>query len=182
MLRRIITGPVAVLALVFFVSTSVNAAEFHGRLAGTQFNTDFDTNGDGSYVTEIEGVGRFTHLGKVTARGINEGLPWDGASFCSATELALDTFYFHMVLAAENGELLFTEQSSVELCFDFTDSSWTAMHHFQIVGGTGKFRHATGQFDCDNAGEALFTPLDMEIGYTWETECQGEIELFGSDG
>ena len=175
MFRRSFQWFVVLLAVILILPAAASAAEFHGRLAGTQVNTTDDTDGDGMYIAHIEGTGRFTQLGKMTARGINEGLPWDG-SFCSATELRLDTFYFHMILSAENGDMLFSEQSSVELCYDFIDFTWTATHHFDITGGTGKFAQATGQFDCENEGSPLLTPLNDPVGYTWETVCQGSIE------
>lgn len=175
MLRNTTRQVVFAVAAILMSPAVAGAAEFHGRLAGTQFDTSYDPDGDGTTVADIEGAGRFTHLGTMTARGVNEGLPWDGA-FCSATELRLDTAYFHMILSAENGDMLFTEQTSVELCWDFTDFSWTATHHFQVTGGTGKFAQATGQFDCYNAGSPLLTHLFAPVGYTWEAECSGELE------
>jgi len=175
MLRRSTHGVVLAVAAILLSPVVAGAAEFHGRLAGTQFDTTLDTNADGYTVADIEGTGRFTHLGKMTARGINEGLEWNG-TFCSDTELKLDTAYFHMILSAENGDMLFTEQSSVELCWDYVTYAWTATHHFQITGGTGKFDGATGQFDCENAGIPLLTHLDAPVGYTWECECSGDLE------
>jgi hypothetical protein len=167
------------LAMILFSPAPANAAEFHGRLAGTQFNTDYDTNEDGFAAANIQGTGRFTHLGKMTANGANE-VYWDGASFCPGGELEMDTYYFHMVLSGESGDMLFTEQTSGGvLCWNPGDASWTATHPMQIVGGTGKFSQATGHFDCDNAGKPLFNPDFLPIGYTWEAECQGENENIG---
>lgn len=72
--------------------------------------------------------------------------------------------------------MLFSEQSSVELCWDYLAFSWTATHHFQITGGTGKFARATGHFDCFNAGSPLLTHLGAPVGYTWQADCRGVLD------
>ena len=47
----------------------------------------------------------------------------------------------------------------------------------QVDALVGRPAQATGQFDCYNEGSPLLTPLNVPIGYTWEAECEGEIEF-----
>lgn len=167
---------VVLFALGSLFSMNVSAKEFHGHMSGTQFSTAFDSNGDGQVANDTQGTGRFTQIGRFTLKGANETLPWDGSSFCSATKIRLEQFYFHMVFTVENGDMLFTEQTAGDVCWDFLDFTWWANHEVQIVGGTGRFTHATGYFNCYNVGSTLLNPLNAVVGNTWEAECQGELE------
>lgn len=174
--RTTLSWMTAALAVCLFVTQGASAAEFHGTLSGTQFPAAVDTNSDGAFANEIVGTGRFTKLGKTSARGLNEVLPWDTSSMCSDTEILLESYFFHMIMTAENGDMLFTEQTDLELCYDVTDNSWDAVHTMDITGGTGRFSGATGSLVCENAGSPLYSPDLDTVGYTWETYCHGNLE------
>jgi len=166
---------VTLLVLGLALPATVSAVEFHGHLSGTQFETGFDSNDDGTLAASIEGTGKFTHLGRMTARGMNEILGLADISACSA--VPLEHSYFHMILTASSGDMLFTEQSAGGVCWNPQGFSWWAIHHMEITGGTGRFAGATGHFDCDNAGYPLLIPEYGPLGYTWEADCSGELEF-----
>ncbi len=164
------------LSLVLLLPVNASAKEFRGHISGTQFPTAYDANDDGRLAVAHEGNGRFTHLGKVTARGMSETLGTTENPACSEVEIGLEGFYFHLILTAANGDMLFTEQSALDACWNFLDASWWGVFHMQITGGSGRFAGATGQFDCDIAGYPLFIPDNNPFAYTWEGDCYGELE------
>lgn len=181
MLKKSSNWIFAVLVLSLVLPMTASASEFHGTLSGTQFSTAFDSNEDGQLANSIEGVGNFTQLGKTTARGFNEMLGLTDNPACSEYEVGLEQFYFHMILTAANGDMLFTEQLALEACWNFMDATWWGVHHMQITGGTGRFADATGYLDCDNAGDPLFNPDFVIVGYTWQTQCHGELNTGQED-
>lgn len=175
MLKTSFNWIVAVLALSLVFPMMASASEFHGTMSGTQFSTVYDSNDDGQLANSIEGVGNFTQLGKATAKGMNEMLGVTENPACSEYEIGLEQFYFHFILTAANGDMLFSEQYAIEACWNFMDATFWGIHHMQITGGTGRFAGATGYFDCNNAGVPLFNPEFEIVGYTWGGDCHGEL-------
>jgi hypothetical protein len=175
MLRTSFNWIFGLLVLSLFLPVTASALEFHGTMSGTQFPTAYDSNDDGNFGDLIEGVGNFTGLGKTTSRGFAETLGVTENPACSEDEVGLDHFYFHFIMTAANGDMLFAEEKAVELCWNFVDATFWGTHHFQITGGTGRFTGATGYYDCDNAGVPLFSPDFDLVGYTWGGQCRGEL-------
>ncbi len=170
---------VILLSLVSLLPANASAEEFRGHMSGTQFPTAYDSNDDGMVASVEDGTGRFSHLGKVTVKGIHENSGLIENPSCSETEVGIGAFYFHLIFTAANGDMLFTEQFALDACWNLLDASWQAIFHMQITGGTGRFTGATGQFDCDIAASPLFIPENNPFAYTWEGDCYGELEYSG---
>ena len=101
----------------------------------------------------IVGTGRATHLGNVTLHAVDCINP-------DTTGTVLSFTSDHVVLTAANGDQVFATYSGA-----FQPAVGLITGGFQIVGGTGRFTHATGAGSLEGVENAAH---------------QGHIELTGT--
>ena len=180
MFQIIVKWTVLACALLLLFPADASAQEIKGSFSGSGFNSADDSNDDGEASSVMEFNGRFSLFGRFTARSRGENLPWDGSSFCSPTEIRFAPLSIDTIFTTENGDMIYTQLydggSSNDLCFDVVDGSFRRTFQNQFIGGTGRFADASGYISCDLTGKGLYTPLGDIIGFTFEGECEGELE------
>lgn len=87
-------------------------------------------------VTQIEGVGRASHMGVATIELsdvliFNDGAPKATSNF--------------VILTAANGDVLWGEYTDLPAPFDPATNTATISGPVRVVGGTGRFEEATGE-------------------------------------
>ena len=169
---------VLVCALLLLFPADASAKKIKGHFSGSGFTSAFDSNGDGENSAISVLHGKLSQIGKFTARARDESFPWDGVSWCSATEIQIAPLSMDTIFTAANGDMFWTQLdgSSNDLCFDVFDDSMRRTFLNQIVGGTGRFTGASGYLACELTGQGLRTPLGDFVGAVFEGECEGELE------
>ncbi|HSG91730.1 MAG TPA: hypothetical protein VLA56_21105 [Pseudomonadales bacterium] len=133
------------------------AHKYEQRFSGTSVQGNHDVDGDGNTggVSDSGGTGTF---GASDSRGINELAPWDGASFCSATEIRQEYIASVSTARFASGDQLASELDSSPpsfLCFDFTTGVFRFEIHQVFSGGTGRFEGASGATTITGSGRNL---------------------------
>ena len=105
-------------------------------------------------------------LGDARSNTRSDLLPWDGHSFCnfkggSAQGVVLTYSAISNIDIAANGDQLFSVMSSSPpstVCFNFVDNqTLTFEAHYDVVGGTGRFKGASGTSVSTGSG-TMFVP------------------------
>ncbi len=154
----------------------------NNRFSGTyEASTEADSNGD------MAGGTRSTTFG--TARGYPAGKTrspiqttrhsdianWDGSTFCdfdsSGEPIAVEVLYVaaDFVTRYSNRDLLYGTMASSPpstLCVNFIDRSFSAVVHYDIKGGTGRFESATGNVVTTSKGDDFDNGLGSSVGRT----------------
>jgi hypothetical protein len=117
---------------------------YRATFSGSDHPTETDTNADGEKARFAISQGR-SSLGSFTTLNWGEVLPWDGSSFCSATEIQLQSRFFELTQTFSDGSRLFFELASGRVCVDVTTGAIAVELGLQVVGGSGRFAGASGQ-------------------------------------
>jgi hypothetical protein len=137
---------VLALGLGALAVATVAAAEtrpLRGSFAGTVHDSGLDLNDDGQVASVPESSGP-SSVGSAVNKGVLELNPFDGASFCGPTHLALTYRYFEGSHQMPDGSAYFTTLRAGTVCFDFTTGHYTLELTVDIVGGRGRFSGASG--------------------------------------
>lgn len=130
---------------------------------------DLDENATG-YHSYLEGRGS---LGRFTLTNAGDVSDWDGSSFCdfdpeTGAPIAVELVYLGnaSVLRTAAGDQLYLELDSSPpstYCANFIDNSSTFELYATVVGGTGRFKGATGTIYFSGSGQALsgLTPFEL---------------------
>lgn len=136
------------------LASTASAGEFHMSWSGwSRDSNEADTNGDleGGGTSHLVGRGV---LGRAESAASYDSLPWDGSTFCDFNEtgqpegILLYTVAATEIARAASGDLLYRKIASSPpstVCFNFVNSVATVELYYQITGGTGRFREATGE-------------------------------------
>lgn len=144
-----------VLAVAIPAAADSTDRPFKGSVAGIGW-VEEDTGCPIGLRTVTEASGEVTHLGRVTAIG----------SHC--TPAGLDFADGVMTIVAANGDKLEVTETATLEPFDFVEGALIAgPGHAVITGGTGRFAHASGEFDVVMHG-ILHLTAPMEIWWTWD--------------
>ena len=180
MFKHFVKWLVLVCALLLLFPANASAEVFKARGSGSVWTTAQDSNGDGEFAVIGVWQGNSSLMGKFTIHSRAENLPWDGAAFCSPTEILLTPFAAHLVFTAANGHILSVQIADGgppgQICYDIVDGSFWQTANLQVVGGTGRFADSSGHMTCDLFGQGMFNPLGDYIGAFVEFECEGEVE------
>jgi hypothetical protein len=120
----------------------------NGAFAGSFHPTGVDSDADTNAGVALSSSGR-TALGSATREGWVEVLPFDGVSFCGPTHVLLQYRFVDVVTRFADRSQIFSQLVSGALCFDFASGGFTASAEMQIVGGTGRFKGATGRYSFE---------------------------------
>ncbi len=183
-MRRIMAiGVAAVLALPQ-MATAENSKQ--DRDGGTQhvrqtfsgwsyFVEEADSDGvPGGSESRAYVVGEGTG-GRVETSSQSDIAPWDEVSFCNSDRgVVLYYVSTSLITRYPRGDLLYSKLANSppsNVCFDYTDETFTATIYADVVGGTGKFANATGALTYTFSGGPSLLP-----GHTgFEGQAKGVI-------
>ena len=168
------------LAMVGLLVNPALAHEITGTFAGSHFPVLSDYDGDGvpNSVTANQMTGVATVFGRFAGRSFGESR-FEG-EYCSETEVKLNWVADTAVYTAANGDVLhavFVPEEPGDpdshLCFNFLDSTFRAIVHLKISGGTGRFVDATGHLIVASTGVLSTSGL----GGFWQGTLSGQVSL-----
>lgn len=137
-------------------ATTGAALPFQARFSGSSITAEFDTNGDGIPAAHVSSEGT-SNLGPFTTQEVLE-LAIVGPAVCSndkpGVALALVTGS-SVTRLRRTGELLYARAESIRLCFDPASGQSFTSGTTRVVGGTGRFAHASGTLTIDALGQSL---------------------------
>ena len=148
------------------IFSRADAAEIpiKGTFSGTYVNTQIDTNNDGLKAA-LAILGAKGTFGPSTIQGVNE-IVFSGPATCPNGNAGVGFTLLRPQLPAaptnfvqrfeSTGDLLFSEQTSLTLCFDLTTQIQFASGTANFTGGTGRFEGATGTFTFEATLRTLF--------------------------
>jgi hypothetical protein len=132
--------------------------------SGTFVSTQIDTNGDGQKAT-FQSMGTKGTGGSGTIQGVNE-IVFSGPTTCPNGNAGFGFTLLRQLNPAapaqfvsrvnSTGDLIFSEQTTVTLCFDPVTSISFFSTTNNITGGTGGFEGATGTSECEGTTKTLF--------------------------
>jgi hypothetical protein len=151
------------LLVTFGLTTMSTQAEeslpFRATFGGTIVKTQFDTDGDGApaNLNILEGN---SNLGQFSLQVLDESVrsdpvtcPNGRAGFSVLLVAGSSVFRFR-----RTGDLLFVRPTSQTTCFDpSTGVSFFQAALGEIMGGTGRFAHATGTLEGEGMARVLLT-------------------------
>ena len=149
----------------------VQAAVFRANYSGAVTTTEIDINADEEETSRVsQGVGNGSVIGRFVFHEIRESddlLPEDPDNRCNEGEIERVEVHWTMVMTDQLGEnqLLFrlaADQPSM-ICIDPNNppsGGLTRTHDFDIIGGTNRFRNASGRVTTTCSGRALVLGVD----------------------
>ena len=156
--RLLIVAGLVAISIGFSSSLAIakkNARPFSANFTGTREANSI----------AFTGTGIATHLGRFDLDGYRE---IDGQPTPSNPCLDIDVIV--VTLTAANGDELWLDATSGEVCFDLSrfpvSVPFLAEAEFVGVGGTGRFSDATGDFHMSWSGEAL-SAIPSFTGELW---------------
>jgi len=128
--------------------------------SGSQVDTVVDVNLDGTTANEIH-VWAKGAPGKVAINGMYEIVVLGPTEECPYPLVDTHLLYSTYVARFESGDLLFARATSAEGgCIDPVTGTSTAVLHYDVVGGTGKYQGATGSYEDSPTFIYLFQGTD----------------------
>jgi hypothetical protein len=148
-----ITGAMLLSTAVFFVAASAGDSmvtkPVKGQFSGTDYTVGVCTNGEGLVVNVGKGVA--TEFGESDLLAVG---------CISCTDSTCESFGW-MIVTAANGDALHLETYGTT---NLENGEWTEVE--TVVGGTGKFKNATG--DLVTKGYFVL-PTDPDLFFPWNT-------------
>ena len=150
--RRLSLALFAATLLVPTVTMAGSAVPFKASIA----ITELITGGSGAcyFTGEISGTGHATHLGHVTL------VSHDCINPINQTGTELSFSSTQLVLTAANGDQIFATYSGT---FTIQGPVGAIAGGYQIVGGTGRFSHATGAGTVQGVEDVTASPSKGQI-------------------
>ena len=154
--------------LMFFVISFTTTMAYGAtvKLDGSGTSTGIVT-GDPEMGGPLSSMGSNTtiltgSLGKTHSTGLTKLGEWDGFSFCELEPgvpgLLIAYVSGSAVDTAANGDQLYRQLADTPastLCFNFNDESFTFTIHTNVIGGTGRFRGASGSVVVTGSGQTV---------------------------
>jgi hypothetical protein len=144
------------------IALTVNSAEarnlkFNGTHSGSSLSTEIDTDGDNRKANVYTGGGKSTQEA-FTLQALNE-TEFSGPATClnGNSGFAYTLVEGHTVFRFQSSDLLFTQSTTSDACFDPTTGITFLSGTSTIVGGTGKFADATGTTQATGTATSLFS-------------------------
>ena len=146
--------PVRIIALVLLLFSSI------------AFSKPFKLDYAVSSVDDQGGIATFqSNFGKGVSRSVTVLADWDGVTFCTDPEtgaLGVLLVYtdYSSVMNFDTTDQLYEELDPHEtstLCYDFVADTWVIKIHSNIVGGSGKYKDATGSYVVSGRGGRVGT-------------------------
>lgn len=179
---------ISILLVLTFANDAVadhpkDSDNLRDRFSGSFFTTkDIDINGDGDggSRTHLTGSSRRAHQ-PISYEVENDILPWDGSTYCAVDDagnpvaVELTYIYSTFVRRSSNRNLLYGNMASAPpstLCFNFVDNSYTLTLYYDLIGGEGRYRGATGQAVVSAEGTQFSATMGGLTG-----RLKGEVRL-----
>lgn len=151
-----------IVILVFAAAGGIRAeeVEVNWTYSGSQIDTRVDVNFDGTTANEVH-VWAKGAPGKASINGMFEIVVLGPTDECPYPLAGTQFLYSTYVARFENGDLLFARATTADGgCIDPVTGTSTAVLHYNVVGGTGKYQGATGSYDDTATFIFLFQGTD----------------------
>jgi hypothetical protein len=128
--------------------------------AGSGINTQFDSNGDGLYVSLSQATGK-GNLGKFAIAITAEFGPPGDYGNCHEPLEGIQDFPLvssEAVITFANQSQLFADSSEGYLCLNESAGNYWGLVNGDYVGGTGRYSSATGTLTSNFSGQNLGDP------------------------
>jgi hypothetical protein len=177
--RRLMVSLIVALSLATLSAQAEEQLPFRATFSGVFINTPFDLNGDGApgALNLLEGKSNFgdfsLHVVSESVRGAPATCPNGQPGFAIMLVGGSSVFRFR-----RTGDLLFIRPTSESTCFDPS----TGVSFFQaatgaIIGGTGRFTHATGNIEGEGTARVLLADPEGHVFGEQHGTIQGTIIL-----
>ncbi len=151
--------------LVAAVGMPVHAKPFSNSFSGaTTTSEEANTSGDLTFGSVSQGRSKGS-FGTATQSGRSDLIDWNGATFCDSgagpfTGVEL-VYHSASIIASydKRGDQLYAVMSASPLstlCVNFADGVSSVFEiHYDVIGGTGRFEGATGQYSIGGTATAV---------------------------
>ena len=146
------------------MSGAVQAGEIKidQRFSGIGTQTAVDTNGDGGFAGAFS-FEMWGSPGQSTAQSLGEFVP-AAPTDCPVGALQSNLLLQSFVSMFEDGSMLFFETTAGHSCVTFVPFEITCDLEGDIIGGTGRFKEATGSWtvECEIFSVGAFSTATVE--------------------
>ncbi len=145
------------------------AGKYHDNISGTNVSSIVDTNGDGvpGNLTVMKG---YSTWGPVTVTTFSEFNPRDAAPTprCRGMiEFPMLEDSSSVIIRFLRGDMLFLKTDKAMFCLDPATGYYEFTNSSVVVGGTGRFRGATGRIDAEGNGGSLSFDQTGILHFGW---------------